>query len=65
MGLILKVAHAIYDSVVPVVSAVGHETGVTIADLLADMRARPSAAAEMLVPSLSQQLKEKLHKQMN
>ncbi|HHU33256.1 MAG: exodeoxyribonuclease VII large subunit [Zhaonellaceae bacterium] len=59
-----KVAHAIYDSVVPVVSAVGHETDVTIADLVADMRApTPSAAAEMLVPSL-QQLKEKLHKQI-
>lgn len=45
------VAQAIYNSRVPVVSAVGHETDFTIADLTADVRApTPSAAAELVVP---------------
>jgi len=47
------VARAIFASRVPVVSAIGHETDVTIADLVADQRAAtPSAAAELLVPDL-------------
>ena len=45
------VARAIFSSRVPVVSAVGHETDVTIADFVADYRApTPSAAAEAIVP---------------
>lgn len=55
-----KVAYAIYNCKVPVISAVGHETDFTISDLAADMRApTPSAAAELAAPA-AEHLKQKL-----
>ena len=47
------VARAIYNSKIPVISAVGHEIDFTIADFVADLRApTPTGAAEMAVPNL-------------
>ncbi len=46
-----SVARAVFESRIPVVSAVGHEVDITIADMVADVRAAtPSAAAEIVVP---------------
>lgn len=53
------VAHAIFESTIPIISAVGHETDFTIADFVADLRApTPSAAAELAVPNISDILLE-------
>ena len=66
------VARAIYDSKIPIISAVGHEIDFTIADFVADLRApTPTGAAEMAVPNLSDvnnlinQYKIRLNENMN
>lgn len=51
------VARAIYESAIPIISAVGHQVDSTISDFVADMRAAtPSAAAELVVPDKSEVL---------
>ena len=50
-----RVARAIYESEIPIISAVGHEPDVTIADYVADLRAAtPSNGAELAVPDQSE-----------
>ncbi len=59
------VARAIYESEIPIISAVGHETDFTIADFVADLRApTPSAAAELSVPNV-EEIKQKIVTQEN
>ncbi|HFK4760576.1 TPA: exodeoxyribonuclease VII large subunit [Citrobacter farmeri] len=59
-----RVARAIFASMIPVVSAVGHETDVTIADFIADLRApTPSAAAEMVSRNQQELLRQILSAQ--
>ncbi len=54
------VARAIYNSRIPVISAVGHERDTTVADLVADVRAAtPSVAAELIIPR-KEDLKERV-----
>lgn len=56
------VARAIFDSTIPIISAVGHEVDFTIADFVADLRApTPSAAAEMVVPEAREVLVQISH----
>jgi exodeoxyribonuclease VII large subunit len=59
------VARAIYQSNIPILSAVGHETDTTIADLVADQRAAtPTAAAELAVPVLADLLGDNIQYQI-
>lgn len=53
------VARAIYESELPIISAVGHETDFTIADFVADLRApTPTGAAELAVPNIFDVIKQ-------
>ena len=54
-----RVARAIYDSKIPIISAVGHQIDFTISDFVADLRApTPSAAAQMVIKDKEELLKE-------
>ncbi|MDL2218790.1 exodeoxyribonuclease VII large subunit [Ruminococcaceae bacterium OttesenSCG-928-O06] len=57
-----EVARAVYLAATPVLSAIGHETDFTILDFVADARApTPSAAAEMALPDMSQEMAKTMH----
>lgn len=59
------VAYSIYNSKIPIISAVGHETDFSISDFVADLRApTPSAAAELTVPDIYE-LKQKINTYQN
>ena len=59
------VANAIYNSEIPIISAVGHETDFSISDFVADLRApTPSAAAELAVPDIYE-VKQKINMYQN
>ena len=59
-----EVARAIFRSTLPIISAVGHETDVTIADFVADLRApTPSAAAELVSRNQDELLQQLRHQQ--
>ncbi len=50
-----QLAYKIYESTIPIISAIGHETDTTISDLVSDKRAgTPSIAAEIIAPSINQ-----------
>lgn len=58
------VARAIFESRIPIISAVGHETDTTIADFVADLRApTPTAAAELAVPNQQELIGQLLQRQ--
>ena len=59
------VAYSIYESKIPIISAVGHETDFSISDFVADLRApTPSAAAELAVPDIYE-VKQKINTYQN
>ncbi|RFU65652.1 exodeoxyribonuclease VII large subunit [Peribacillus glennii] len=58
------VAESIFDSDIPIISAVGHETDFTIADFVADLRApTPTGAAEQAVPHLNEVMERLMNRQ--
>lgn len=53
----IRVAEAIYQSKIPIITGIGHETDITISDYISDLRApTPTSAAELAVPSLMELL---------